>query len=87
MSKNKQWKQQQPKARPPVDEPAIVIEPALDEVSKVDFDAWYAMRANAIPRHHHKEIIKADFKARGLGQCESLNNFDDALRKYGVKLS
>jgi len=57
------------------------------ETNKLDFDAWYAMRAGQISKQHHKEIIKADFKARGLGQCESLEDFDSALAKYGVKLA
>ena len=54
---------------------------------KVDFDVWYVMRSPKIPRNHHKEIIKADFKGRGLSQCESLEDFDAALAKYGVKLT
>lgn len=55
-------------------------------VEKVDFDAWYALREGRIARQHHKEIIKADFRARGLSQHESMDDFDEALRKYGVKL-
>jgi hypothetical protein len=54
---------------------------------KVDFDAWYSMREKQIPVQHQKEILKADFKGRGLGQNESLSNFDGALKKYGVKLA
>jgi hypothetical protein len=54
---------------------------------KVDFDAWFVMRENKIPPQHHKEIVKADFKGRGLGQCESLEDFDAALGKYGIKLA
>ena len=53
---------------------------------KVDFDAWFAMRESQIPKQHHKEIIKADFKGRGLGQSERAEDFDKALRKYGLKL-
>ena len=55
-------------------------------VPQLDFDAWYALRKLRIPKHHHKEILKADFKARGLGQQESMQDFDAALEKYGVKL-
>ncbi len=61
--------------------------PAAQAEEKVDFDAWFAMRSGKIPAQHHKEIIKADFKGRGLEQCESLSDFDAALRKYGVKLA
>ena len=57
-----------------------------NEKQKVDFDAWFSMRGPKIPPQHHKEILKADFKGRGLGQCESLEDFDTALKKYGVKL-
>lgn len=71
--------------------PAEAAVPAVapasaNEPKRVDFDAWYAMRAARIPKHHHKEIIKADFKARGLQQQESVKDFDAALEKYGVKL-
>jgi hypothetical protein len=56
----------------------------VKDAEKVDFDAWFAMREPKIPSHHHKEIIKADFKGRGLGQHESLARFDEALKKYGI---
>ena len=56
------------------------------EVEKVDFDTWFAMRQAKMARQHHKEIIQADFKARGVKECESVEDFDAALRKYGVKL-
>jgi hypothetical protein len=59
---------------------------SMDQPAKVDFDAWFALRKNKIPAHHHKEIIKADFKGRGLGQLETMANFDAALKKYGLKL-
>lgn len=62
-------------------------EAAQPQAEKHDFEEWYSMRMNQIDKHHHKEILKADFKARGLGQCESLEDFDRALRKYGVKLA
>jgi hypothetical protein len=66
-----------------------VLEAAPKEAAapKFDFDAWFASRQPKIPRHHRKEILRADFTARGLGQCESLADFDAALNKYGVKLS
>lgn len=53
---------------------------------KVDFEEWYAIRKALIPGQHHKEILKADFKGRGLGLCETIRSFDEALNKYGVKL-
>ena len=99
MSKNKNKLRKAEESMPKQASPAIEQAPKaiasvqavpkqkLPEVEKVDFDAWHTMRAGRIPKHHHKEIIKADFKARGLGQCESLENFDEALKKYGIKLS
>ena len=32
-----------------------------------------------------KEIIWADFKARGLSDSELLSTYDDALEKFGIK--
>lgn len=53
---------------------------------EVAFDMWYAMRHKLIPLQHYKEILKADFKGRGLKETETLEAFDQALRKYGVKI-
>ena len=93
MAKKNKWKRELDGAMNPVNveyspegEKLAVEQPAVAN-PKVDFDAWYATRAGRIPKQHHKEVIKADFKARGLGQAESLEAFDEALKKYGVKLS
>ena len=59
---------------------------ASPKVEKIDFDTWFAMRQDKIARHHRREIIKADFNARGVKECESAKDFDAALEKYGVKL-
>ena len=53
---------------------------------KLDFDTWYALRKDMIPSQHHKEIIRADFYARGLDENETEKTFDAALAKYGVNL-
>jgi len=53
---------------------------------KVMFDQWHAMRSASIPSHHMKEILKADFAGRGLGNRETMARYDAALVKYGVKL-
>jgi hypothetical protein len=53
----------------------------------VDFDMWYANRKNKIPAEHRKEVLKADFRGRGLKDRASMQDFDEALGKYGVKLS
>lgn len=86
MAKNK-WKQRE---RLIINEEQPAVEqqeaPVAEELL-VEFDAWFASRASKIPTQHHKEILKADFKARGLGQMASLEQYDDALKRYGVKLA
>jgi hypothetical protein len=60
-----------------------------DQISsepKMDFDTWYAISQHLIPSHHKKEIIRADFQARGLDINETKDCFDNALKLYGVKL-
>lgn len=53
----------------------------------VDFDAWWALTEKKIPQHHRKEIIQADFRARGMSQRETLQSYNEALGKYGLKLN
>ena len=60
---------------------------ASSTIEKVDFEVWFAMREPQIPRHHYKEILRADFNGQGLGLCESVQDFDAALNTYGVKLN
>ncbi len=70
-----------------------LIEASKQEMSEsskeeeVLFDAWYAMRSSSIPSRHMKEILRADFAGRGLGNKETIAKYDAALGKYGVKLS
>ncbi len=64
---------------------AVHVPPATQPV-KVDFDAWWAMNEKKIPVQHKKEIILADFRARGLSMKETLQAYNDGLKKYGVKL-
>lgn len=64
-------------------------QPAVQEAPqpmKVDFDAWWAMNEKKIPLQHRKEIILAEFSARGLSMKETMQSYHDALKKYGVKL-
>lgn len=56
------------------------------KVELMDFDTWFSKRQSDIPMHHHKEIIKADFKARKMADMATMEEFDKALRRYGVKL-
>lgn len=60
--------------------------PPIEQPKKVEFDAWYAARSASIPAIHKKEIIKADFKGRKVPMIASMEDFDKALEKYGVKL-
>ena len=53
---------------------------------KVDFDAWWAMNEKKIPEQHRKEIVLADFRARGLSLKETMQSYNEGLRRYGVKL-
>lgn len=52
----------------------------------VSFDSWYHQRKDKIAKCHLKEIIKADFEARGMKKEASMGEFDKALELYGVKL-
>lgn len=61
--------------------------PVKIEEPKMEFDAWYAIRKNRIPTIHKKEILKADFKARKVPTLATVREFDEALKKYGVKLA
>lgn len=66
----------------------VAEEPApAPEVHLVDFDGWYGARASRIPAHHHKEILRADFKGRKVPVMASMADFDEALKKYGVRLA
>lgn len=53
----------------------------------VSFDSWYHQRSGLIHAMHKKEIILADFKARGLELEAKMEDFDNALKLYGVKLN
>lgn len=67
---------------------AVAIEQLKQEeqAQKIDFDGWWASRAKLIAPQHHKEIVKADFRGRGLSTLETMEDYDDALREYGIKL-
>lgn len=67
--------------------PAQIEEPQAVEEHKLDFDGWYAGRASRIPAHHHKEIIRADFRGRKMPVMATMAEFDAALKKYGVTLA
>jgi hypothetical protein len=45
------------------------------------------MNEKKIPTQHYKEIVKADFSARGLTSMETSQAYHEALKKYGLKLN
>ena len=69
-----------------IKETTVAVADEVASAPKVDFDAWYASRGRHIPKHHHKEILKADFMGRGLNMFETMEDFDRALAQYGIKL-
>jgi len=53
---------------------------------KLSFNSWYHQRKNQIPKQHLKEILWADFNARGVKEQSTVEEFDKALKLYGIKL-
>lgn len=62
-----------------------IDEPMAEQL--MEFEEWYSLREGLIPAHHHREIIKADFKARKVPNMATLKEFDEALRRYGISLN
>ena len=65
---------------------AAPVAPQAPQESKIDFDAWWAMRASKIPMQHRKEVVKADMRGRGISDKETIAAYDKGLAMYGVKL-
>lgn len=76
---NEQIKKMENKKRK--EQAPVVIPDAL-----VSFDSWFHQRKDKIARCHYKEILMADFKARGLKEEATIKEFDKALELYGIKL-
>ena len=67
----------------------VTRQPVSSESKKVEtisFEEWYSMQEKNIPSHHHREILKADFKGQGIIGEATKDQFDMALKKYGVDL-
>ena len=47
------------------------------------FNSWFAEAQKKIPKCHKKDIIWADFKARGIKEKETKKTFNNALKSYG----
>ena len=60
--------------------------PVAQAEELISFDSWFHAKKNKIAKCHHKEIIMADFKARGIGEQATTKEFDKALELYGIKL-
>jgi len=52
----------------------------------MNFNSWYHQHKHLIPKQHLKEIIWADFRARGTKEVSTVEEFNRALSLYGVKL-
>jgi len=51
-----------------------------------EFDIWWMdINRRVDMKPWMKEIVKADFKGRGLSDKETIERFDDALRTFGLK--
>ena len=52
----------------------------------IDFDTWWMdINRRVKMKAWMKEIVRADFKGRGLSKSESLEKFDESLKLFGVK--
>jgi hypothetical protein len=60
--------------------------PVVEAEVEVTFDSWFHQRKHMIPKCHMKEILMADFQARGLKLKATMAAYDKALELYGVKL-
>lgn len=58
----------------------------MEEIPTVEFNVWFAMREKKIPVQHLREIVWADFKGQGLSAKETLDTYDAAMLRYGIRL-
>jgi len=68
-------------------EAARKIEPIVSsEPEALSFEDWWLLREVLINKPgHYKEILKADFNARGLSKKEPLERWDWAGKQFGLK--
>ena len=60
-----------------------VKEQKKEPKSLISFDVWYFSKK--IPKQHTKEIIWADFNARGAEAFETKEKYNEYLALYGIK--
>jgi hypothetical protein len=60
-------------------------EAALDVEAKVSFDQWWVMLTKRMAvRPSLKEILWADFNARGVSKEELSSKYDECLKLFGL---
>ena len=85
--KNKQGWQQASLDKVQLNTETVKTESLDSEAEQLlDFEEWFSIREASIPKHHHREIIKADFKGRKVPAKATVGQFDEALKKYGIEL-
>lgn len=70
------------------EETSAVGQTVVAEVKEehINFDQWWMMMNKKLKlKSHIKEILSAEFKARGLVKNEIKQKFDDAARLFGYK--
>lgn len=56
------------------------------EEKAMSFEEWWLLRETDINKpNYYKEILKADFKARGLHKLEKTDKWDWAAKQFGLK--
>lgn len=56
------------------------------EEKALSFEEWWLLREKDIDKpNYYKEILKADFKARGLQKLEKTDRWDWAAKQFGLK--
>lgn len=62
-------------------------EEIIPKVELISFDAWWMGFTRKVKiRPSYKEIIIADFKARGLSMNATQAEYDSAIEMFGIKL-
>lgn len=62
-----------------------LAQPTVSSVEAVSFDQWWMLLNKRMElRSHMKEIVWADFKARGCKKEELITRYDEALKLFGL---
>jgi hypothetical protein len=65
----------------------VTIITADSDEGKISYNQWWILVNKKKPmRAHMKEVLKADFKGRGVGDKETQEAYDDALRAFGISI-